>query len=125
MKSVPDWELNILRRYALANMKERSDIKHQVQTPSGAGDYIRSYQVKPNGLQVPCRIQAIQFRSHQIEVYAGRETMSLVYKVFYPYDTDIGTNDRVTFAGNDYEVRILEEDMTDLITKIVHLSRVA
>lgn len=99
------------------------DIYYQLITQSGAGDGIRRWVMKPNGSNVKCRVEQIQFRSQQIESYANREVISIVYKFYFPYNTDVHPNERIVFKGENYEIRVLEDDQTENLYVIAHVSR--
>jgi len=114
-------KLKVMRSHAAILLTDKCDIYYQTLAQSGAGDGTRIYTLAT--ANVPSRWEQIQFRSQQIESYAGREVMSIVYKVYFNYDFVLKPNYRLRFQGADYEIRVLENDQTDRIYNLAHVSR--
>lgn len=105
---------------------DQCDVEYQDLIPSGAGDAVRQYVLIPGGGNLPCRVEQIQFRASQLEAYAGKEVISLVYKFYFPVGSVvIKPNYRISFKGAKYEIRTIVSDGTQLPYIACHTSRIA
>ena len=105
-------------------LNSKCDLLTPTHSQNDTGDDIISWAVQAGDLQVPCRIENIQFRAAQLEQYAGKQIVTLLYKAYFTWDSTVTVEKHVLYQGVEYRVRVLNKKLTDNVYTIAHLSTV-
>ena len=102
-----DAELTRLRDAHSATLTATCSIWRKVKSTNAAGGPDDTWAQQ--SANVPCRVMPVQLQ-RVLETDAGRETMTLYFRLTVAYDTDIQAEDRVIFDGDAYRVVALWDD---------------
>ena len=99
-------------------------IYHREGVSDGTGSVDNHWVLFPGGGNVPMRIEQMTFRAGQVEQFAGAEYLSIIYKIYLPFDTNIEPDCRIFIKNKWFETRVFETSMTSNFYKLVHVSEI-
>jgi len=111
----------LLRQNVMAFLTDTCDVVTELRTPTQNGNFTSSWVVAEGSQRIPCRIEQIQFRSQQIEVYDEKVIILVIFKIYFPFDAPVAINRKVRINGGQvYQARVLDDDMSPHNPKDTH-----
>lgn len=103
----------LLRQSVVAFLTDTCDVVTEIRTPTPNGNFTSSWVVAEGAQHIPCRIEQIQFRSQQIEVFDEKVIILVIFKIYFSFDAPVASNHKVRINGGKvYQARVLDDDMS-------------
>lgn len=110
------------KRLETSFLTDKCDIYKHVFIPDDTGSSNNAWVLMLGN--VNCRVEEMSFRAGQIEAYAGVEYLSIIYKIYFPYNTELQPDYRFYHNGSWYETRVLDLDMSDNLYQKIHVVKI-
>lgn len=120
MPGLPDYKVEEIRERITDDfLIDKCDLYKKVLIPDETGSGINQWVLER--ANVPCRFVQTTFRAGQLEQFAGREYLSIIYRIYFSYNEIVNTDFRIYHNNKKFETRVFEIDMSDNLYRFVHV----